>query len=101
MVPCLAIRTSTKYWDVLAGLGAGPEQVSAVAQAYMQRPGAEPAEPAPMPWRISVGLAATPGSSTRLPNIRSTSANSVRRGMRYRACCTTPAKPTWLICRAH
>src|ERR1019366_4873680 len=34
---------------VLAGLGAGPEQVSAVAQAYMQRPGAEPAEPAPCP----------------------------------------------------
>src|SRR5664280_803549 len=32
---------------VLAGLGAGPEQVSAVAQAYMQRPGPELAEPAP------------------------------------------------------
>ena len=32
---------------VLAELGAGPEQVSAVAQAYMQRPGPEPAEPSP------------------------------------------------------
>ena len=32
---------------VLAALGAGPEQISAVAQAYMQRPGSEPAEPAP------------------------------------------------------
>ena len=29
---------------VLAALGAGPEHVSAVAQAYMQRPGPEPAE---------------------------------------------------------
>src|ERR1019366_2787158 len=32
---------------VLADLGAGPEQVSAVAQSYMQRPGPEPVEPSP------------------------------------------------------
>src|ERR1039458_8706976 len=53
-----------------------------------------------MPWRISVGLAATPRSSTRLPKIPSTSANSVPRGVRSGVCCTTPAKPTWLTCRA-
>ena len=33
---------------VLAALGAGPEHVSAVAQAYMRRLGPEPAEPAPI-----------------------------------------------------
>ena len=32
---------------VLAALGAGPEQVSAVAQSYLRRPGPEPVEPAP------------------------------------------------------
>src|ERR1035437_6337507 len=33
---------------VLTALGAGPEQISAVAQAYMQRPGSEPAEHSPI-----------------------------------------------------
>ena len=32
---------------VLADLGAGPEQVSAVAQSYLRRPGPEAAEPSP------------------------------------------------------
>src|ERR1035437_10637437 len=32
---------------VLAGLGAGPEQVSAVAQSYLRRPIPEPSEASP------------------------------------------------------
>src|ERR1017187_3554638 len=55
----------------------------------------------PMLWPISVGLAATPRSSTRLPSTPSTSANSVCLSTPSGVCCTTPAKPTWLTCRAH